>query len=263
MRPLWPEGVGREVHARLDSTNAEGLRRAAAGEAGPLWILALEQTAARGRRGRAWSTPRGNFAASLLCRPAGETPALALRGFVAALGLHDTLAALTGRPQDFALKWPNDVLVAGRKLAGILLATAGPPGRAPALVIGIGVNLATVPDPALLEEGALLPACLAETGVGIAPEAFLDRLAPQVAAREAELVRAGFAPLREAWLARAAGLGAPVTARLPGRSVSGILSTIDATGALVLQTAAGRETLPAADLHFAPARPEPVRAARH
>lgn len=264
MSPVWPPGLGREIHARLDSTNAEALRRAMAGEAGPVWILAREQTAARGRRGRPWSTPPGNFAASLLCRPGGDAAALALRAFMAALGLHDALAGLTGRPEDFALKWPNDVLVSGRKLAGILLATAGPPGQGPALVIGIGVNLVAVPDPSLLEPGTLAPASLAtESGVIVTPEAFLDRLAPHIAAREAQLARDGFAALREAWLARAAQLGAPVTARLPGRSVSGIFTTIDATGALVLDTAAGRETLAAADLHFgAPTPPDPADAAR-
>src|SRR5918997_1594879 len=116
----WPAGIGREIFEVLDSTNAEALRRAAAGDAGPLWILARRQTAARGRRGRAWSSPAGNFGATLLLRPEGQP---ALRSFVAALGLFDAMVAVTGRPELFAIKWPNDVLLSGGKLAGILLET--------------------------------------------------------------------------------------------------------------------------------------------
>jgi BirA family biotin operon repressor/biotin-[acetyl-CoA-carboxylase] ligase len=241
----WPAGVGREIHDRLDSTNAEALRRAGAGAAGPVWILARRQSAARGRRGRAWSAPAGNFGASLLMRPAAEPPAL--RSFVAALGLHEAMLAATGRPELFALKWPNDVLLSGRKLAGILLET----GPAETLVIGFGVNLARAPSGAELEPGAVAPVSLREaTGLSIGPEAFLELLAPAVAAWEARLVADGFAPLRAAWLARAARLGEEVTARLPGREITGRFETLDATGALVLATDAGRVTLPAAELHF-------------
>jgi BirA family biotin operon repressor/biotin-[acetyl-CoA-carboxylase] ligase len=256
----WPPGCGREIHDRLDSTNAEALRRAAAGEGGPLWILARAQTAARGRRGRAWASPPGAFAASLLLRPGGAPAEAALRSFVAALALHDALGALTGAPERFALKWPNDVLLDGRKLAGILLETGGPPGGPLALVVGFGVNLAAAPDPAALEPGAVLPTSLsAATGAAPGPEALLDRLAPAFAAWEARLTAEGFAPIRAAWLARAARLGATVVARTPGRLLEGRFETIDAQGALVLATPHGRETLPAADVHFPG---EPAHAAR-
>jgi BirA family biotin operon repressor/biotin-[acetyl-CoA-carboxylase] ligase len=264
MQP-WPAGYRREIHAALDSTNAEALRRAAAGEVGPLWILAAVQSAARGRRGRAWRTLPGNFAATLLMRPPAAPAAAALRSFAAALALHDALVQATGRPELFALKWPNDVLLGGAKLAGILLETGGAPGAPPALAIGFGVNLAAAPEPGALEEGAVPPTDLrAATGIAIPPEAFLDLLAPAFAHWEAQLAAEGFAPLRATWLARAARLGEPVTARLPDRDVVGRLETIDATGALVLATAAGRVVLPAADLHFGPP-PEggPLRAARH
>ena len=109
---------------------------------GPTWILALRQTAGRGRRGRAWTDPAGNFAATLVMR-LDEPPArLALRSFVAALALHDALAAATGLPQGFALKWPNDVLLNGGKLSGILLESPG----AGVLALGIGVNLRHAPE---------------------------------------------------------------------------------------------------------------------
>lgn len=242
----WPAGIRREIHASLDSTNAEALRRAAAGDDGPVWILARVQTAARGRRGRAWSAPAGNFGASLLLRPA-EAPAL--RSFVAALGLHDAMVALTGRPEIFALKWPNDVLLSGRKLAGILLET-GPRGT---LAIGVGVNLASAPEPATLEPGAVTPVSLAEaTGLAVAPEELLDHLAEAIHRWEARLTAEGFAPLRQAWLARATRLGEEITARLPNRTISGRFETVDETGALVLATAEGRLALPAAEIQFAP-----------
>ncbi|MFO1143468.1 MAG: biotin--[acetyl-CoA-carboxylase] ligase [Amaricoccus sp.] len=249
----WPPGVGREILAETDSTNAEALRRAAAGDFGPVWILAGRQTAARGRRGRPWAMAAGNFAATLLDRPPG---ALALRSFVAALGLFDTMVAVSGRPEIFALKWPNDVLLAGGKLAGILL-ESGPAG---ALALGVGVNLAEAPDPSTLEPGAVTPVGLREaTGIAVTPEELLDILAPAVAHWEARLRAEGFAPLRAAWLSRAKGLGEEVTARLPGRSHVGRFESVDETGALVLATDAGRLVLPAAEVHFAGA----LDAARH
>lgn len=247
----WPEGVQRAVFAELDSSNAEALRRAAGGAQ---WILALNQTAARGRRGRAWSQPAGNFGASLLLPVMGPPAAAALRSFVAALGLYDALVDATGRAELFALKWPNDVLLTGRKLAGILLETGGALPGGTALVIGFGVNLRAVPDAAVLEPDAARPISLLEgSGIDIKPEEFLDLLAPAVAHWEGRLQREGFAPVRSAWLGRAARLGEPITARLPGRSVSGRFETIDETGALVLGTAEGRVVLPAGDVYFGPA----------
>jgi BirA family biotin operon repressor/biotin-[acetyl-CoA-carboxylase] ligase len=178
-------------------------------------------------------------------RPAGNP---ALRSFVAALGLYDAMLAVTGRAELFAMKWPNDVLLAGRKLAGILLET-GPGGT---LVVGIGVNLAVVPEAAALEPGATPPVSLrGATGIAVAPADFLDLLAPAVAAWEARLGAEGFAPLRAAWLARAGRLGEEVTARLPGREIRGRFETVDETGALVLATAEGRVALPAAEVFFA------------
>ncbi len=251
----WPAGVGREILAETDSTNAEALRRAATGRAGPEWICALRQTAARGRRGRPWTMGEGNFAASLLMRPPAATgTALAQRSFVAALGLHDAMVAVTGRPELLALKWPNDVLLAGGKVAGILLETGGPAGAPPALAIGIGVNLAAAPEAGDLEPRAAPPASLrGATGIAVRPEDFLDLLAPAVDAWEERLADEGFAPLRAAWLARASRIGEEVTARLPDRALTGRFETIDAAGALVLATDAGRVVLPAAEIHFAEA----------
>lgn len=244
----WPEGVGREIVEETDSTNAEVLRRAEAGESGPLWLLARRQTAARGRRGRAWMAPEGNFGATLLLRPPG---ALALRSFVAALGLHDAMVRLTGRAELFSLKWPNDVLLSGGKLAGILLESGGHG----TLAVGIGVNLADAPMVEALETGAVPPVSLfGATGLRVSPEEMLDALAPAVMRWEERLCDEGFGPVRAAWLARATRIGEEIVARLPGRAVAGRFETVDESGAIVLATAEGRVALPAADIHFAGAR---------
>ncbi len=247
----WPEGYGRQVLAETDSTNAEAARQAP-NLAGPTWILALRQSAGRGRRGRPWADPPGNFAATLVMRPA-EAPALvALRSFVASLALFEALTAVTGRAEAFALKWPNDVLLNGGKVAGILLeGLGGAGGRMTHLAIGIGVNLKSAPAPHELEEGALRPvSLLSEAGVAVTAEEFLDILAPAYARWESRFTTYGFAPVRDAWLARAARLGEAITARTGAESVTGIFETVDAAGNLVLSTPKGRRAIAAADVFF-------------
>lgn len=245
--PDWPAGVARHVLDAVDSTNAEAARHAP----GPAWVLAAEQTAGRGRRGRPWASPRGNFYASLVIAPQEPPEVVALRSFVAALALHEACVALTGLPQVFALKWPNDVLLNGGKLAGILLESAGQGGRVAHLVIGIGVNLIGAPDQAQVEPGAVRPvSLLAETGIRVTPEAFLNRLAPAYAAWEATFTAQGFAPVREAWLARAARLGETIRARTGTTTREGVFRTIDAAGNLVLGTPQGPVAIPAAEVFF-------------
>lgn len=246
----WPPGLGRLSLAEVDSTNAEAARLAAAGS-GPCWILAGRQTGGRGRRGRGWDSPRGNFHATLLTYPADPPATVALRSFAAALALREALVALTGQTGAFALKWPNDVLLNGGKLAGILLESAGKGDRVAHLAIGIGVNLVAAPDPADLEPQALTPVSLLEaTGQRIAPETLLSHLAPAFAAWESRLTDEGFAPLREAWLAQAARRGETITARTQTETLTGTFEDIDQTGALILATARGRHAIPAADIYF-------------
>lgn len=250
----WPAGIGRETLATVDSTNAEALRRLATGQqVPPGWILALEQTGGRGRRGRSWVGAEGNFYASCISYPTGGPAGAALRSFTAALGLHDALTALTGRTELFSLKWPNDVLLSGRKLAGILLETHGSgQGASVPLVTGIGVNLVTAPSAAHVEPGAVTPVSLMEaTGLRIEPEEFLDHLGPAMHYWDQRLGLQGFEPVRAAWLASAARLGQQVVARLPGREVSGQFESIDPSGSIVLGTDLGRVALPAAEIFFA------------
>jgi BirA family biotin operon repressor/biotin-[acetyl-CoA-carboxylase] ligase len=236
--------------ASVDSTNAEAARQA--GErSSPLWILAEEQTGGRGRRGRPWSSPRGNFHATLLLHPAEPPDVVALRSFVAALALRDACVALTGLPGAFTLKWPNDVLLNGGKLAGILLEGAGQGTGMTHLAIGIGVNLIAAPGPEMVEQGALRPvSLLAETGIRVSPERFLQALAPAYARREGTFCAEGFAPLRADWLAHAARLGQPIRARSGTSTQDGVFETIDPGGALVLRTATGTLSIPAAEVFF-------------
>ncbi|MFD0858408.1 biotin--[acetyl-CoA-carboxylase] ligase [Roseovarius aquimarinus] len=244
--PGWPEGYARRVLDEVDSTNAEGLRLAKS-LAGPTWIFAHRQVAGRGRRGRAWTDPAGNFAASLVLKPAEPPGQAALRSFVAALALHDALSTLVPGAE-LSLKWPNDVLLSGGKLAGILLEGSGSGRVMDHLVIGIGVNLAEAPPGA---EGAVPPVSLRQgTGAEVAPETLLAHLAHAYAARETVFGARGFGPLREAWLARAARLGEEVIARTMRGETRGLFETVDAEGKLVLKTEGGRVAIAAADVFF-------------
>lgn len=246
----WPAGTGRVVLPTVDSTNAHAVRLAPQ-VAGPVWILAHEQTAGRGRRAREWASPKGNFYATLLTFPRGAAEQVALRSFAAALALRDAFVAVTGLPQSFALKWPNDVLLNGGKVAGILLESAGGAGGVSHLCVGIGVNLISAPDPASVEAGAVRPvSLLSETGLRVTAEAFLDALAPAYAGWEARLVADGFAPLRAEWLAHAARLGEPIRARTGETTREGVFETIDASGALILRQPQGPVAIPAAEVFF-------------
>ncbi|MCU0827584.1 MAG: biotin--[acetyl-CoA-carboxylase] ligase [Tabrizicola sp.] len=243
-------GAGRITLPEIDSTNAEGFRRAAT-LASPTWILAGVQTAGRGRRARPWSSPEGNFHGTLVLKPQEPAETVALRSFAAALALRDAFVQLTNLPQSFALKWPNDVLCNGSKIAGILLESQGLNTRDATLCIGIGVNLIAAPDASQVEPGAVPPvSLLQETGLRIAPEAFLDALAPAYEKWEETFYTHGFAPLRAAWLSHAARLGQPIRARTGTDTREGTFETIDAQGNLILRMAHGPVAIPAAEVFF-------------
>lgn len=244
------ERAGRITLPEIDSTNAEGFRRAAT-LARPTWIVAGVQTAGRGRRARPWSSPEGNFHGTLVLHPTEPPETVALRSFAAALALRDAFVQLTGLPQSFALKWPNDVLCNGGKIAGILLESQGLNGPDPVLCIGIGVNLIAAPDSSLIEAGAVPPvSLLQETGLKVTPQAFLDALAPAFDRWETTFRAQGFAPLRTAWLDHAARLGQPIRARTGTETREGTFETIDAQGNLILRTPAGTLAIPAAEVFF-------------
>lgn len=246
----WPQGYGRRILDSVDSTNAEAAR-IAPDLAGPEWLLALRQTQGRGRRGRPWADPGGNFSATLVMRPHETPDKVALRSFLAALALYDACVAATGREDLFSLKWPNDVLLNGGKLAGILLESTGDAKGVSHIAIGIGVNLVSVPQAGVLEARSVPPVSIfSETGVRISPQEFLDLLAPCYAIHETTFQTLGFAPIRALWLSRAARLGEVITARTMRHEITGLFETVDETGNIVLSTPNGRETVPAAEIFF-------------
>lgn len=246
----WPGTVARHVLERVDSTNAEAFRLVPH-LSGPAWIMARRQEAGRGRRGRPWSDPPGNFAATLVLRPEGGPADSARLSFVAALALQDALVDLCGPQLSLSLKWPNDVLLNGGKLSGILLESNGAGNSHAALAIGIGVNLVSAPAPGEVEQEATRPVSLQEeTGLKLAPEELLDALAPAFEHWYQRMRGEGFAPIRQAWLARAAKLGETILARVGKNRIEGRFDGIDTTGALILETETGRQVIPAAEIFF-------------
>jgi BirA family transcriptional regulator, biotin operon repressor / biotin---[acetyl-CoA-carboxylase] ligase len=242
---FWPQGYSRQVHAELDSTNAQARRVAETGAAGSLWIMAERQTAGRGRRGRAWQTAEGNLAATLLLRPDAPQAVTGQLSFAAALATAD-MASHFAPQAAIAVKWPNDVLAEGRKLAGILLEGGPDKANKAWLAIGIGVNLASHPD------GTEFPAT-SLTGLGIAapsPEDALTILAARFAHWYAVWMKTGFETVRTAWLARAKGVGAPIRARLPQETREGVFEGIDANGALLLNEQGQVRAIAAGEVFF-------------
>jgi BirA family biotin operon repressor/biotin-[acetyl-CoA-carboxylase] ligase len=231
-----------QIFDSLPSTNAYALAQME----GPAWVMARSQTAGRGRRARVWASPVGNLYATHILHPTEPPAVTALRSFAAALALHGAITATTGAVA--SLKWPNDVLLDGGKVAGILLEATMRQGKS-CLAIGFGVNLISAPD--VMETGATPPISLqAATGKTITPEDFLTALAMAYAAQEQQFVTSGFAPLRAAWLNHAARLGQVIRARTGTATHEGIFDTIDEAGNLILITDAGRLGVAAADVFF-------------
>ena len=201
---------------------------------GPVWITAETQTAGRGRRGRVWDGGTGNLAATLLFRTDKAPAEAAQISFVAALAVADLAKSLVD-PALVRLKWPNDLLIDGKKASGILVETGlGPDGRL-WLAVGIGVNLNSAPSD--LERPAI--ALSAYSKGPITPLAALDVLARQFAHWQARWERDGFSVIADAWTLRAAGLGKVCEARLADRSHYGIAEGLDPDGALRLRTPEG------------------------
>lgn len=229
-----------------DSTNEEIRRRADAGETGPFWVAARRQTAGRGRQGRAWQSPDGNLSASRLLLFDGSPAEAALLGFTIALGVADTIEQLAPARR-VSLKWPNDVLLEGRKVAGILLENFDrDAARRLKIAIGIGINLSHHPDAA--QTNWPPTSIVVETGEPPAFAAAFDILASTLDERLAK--PAGFAEVREEWCARAAHLGQTIEVRLPNEILNGRFVDLDAGGALVLEGAGGVRRIAAGDVHF-------------
>ena len=227
-----------EAHAELTSTSDLCIARAEAGEPAGLVVLAERQTRARGSRGRSWAGHPGNLACSMLLRPAGDARPVAAWPFLAGLALREALAGpLDAAP--LSLKWPNDVLLDGRKLGGILVERGGGQGGGQGsdwLVIGCGANLAAAPE--LADRRA---ASLSELGPPPRPLDVAHRLAAATARWCGVLERDGFEPIRRAWLARAHPTGTALAVRTADVQTEGTFAGLDADGALMVWT--GLQTL--------------------
>jgi len=248
----------------IGSTNVEAMSRARDGDAGRLWIVSGYQSAGRGRRGRAWQTPDGNLAASLLQVVNCPSNIAATLGFVAGLALDEAvrriapdLAVAVGvdgvdggdRAQGgrLRLKWPNDVLLDGGKLAGILLEAETVGTGALAVVVGIGVNISEVP-----RELPYRATALCELGIAANADDVFQALSDAWAGAERVWNEGkGFPEIRKLWLDRAAGIGEEVAVRIGDEVLRGVFDTIDSEGRLVIREASGAlRTISAGEVHL-------------
>ena len=231
-----------EQVAEIDSTNDACRLRALAGEGAGLVIRADRQTSGRGRRGRTWTSPAGNLYASILLRPARATSEAAALGFAAVTAIGDVVEALLPPGAGVRHKWPNDLLINGRKASGLLLEAQ--PGF---VVLGIGVNLASHPADTPYPATDLV----AEGAKPIAPQALLERFLATFAPLYETWEAQGFAPLLPAWRARAAGLGGTIEVRLERETLAGTFQDLEADGTLRLALADGTERrIAAGDVYF-------------
>ncbi|MDC9824614.1 biotin--[acetyl-CoA-carboxylase] ligase [Devosia sp. ZB163] len=244
----------------VGSTSNEAANAAQSGDVGDVWFCALQQTAGRGRRGRHWATAHGNMAASLLIVPEADPAISATLGFVAGVALNRALATVVPEAQlktgidgadtangRIALKWPNDVLADGAKLAGILLEAQKRPDGGMAVVIGFGVNVVAAP------EGLPYPAtCLRDLGLDTSAETVFGALSDAwVDAVETWDRGRGVSSILEQWRHAAAGIGAEVAVNRDGDVVRGIFETIDEAGRLIVRANDNsRIAITAGDVHF-------------
>lgn len=235
--PVLPDGWTLVALDTVGSTNDEAAHLADAGAPEGTVVWSREQTGGRGRRGRHWASPVGNLYTSTILRPDCPAQRAAELGFAAALAVADIVPA--GR--EVRVKWPNDVLVGGGKIAGILLESAiGQTGQVQHVVAGIGVNVGFAPQlPEMRYPGSAL---------GGSVEAALEKLTATLAARLAEWRREGFETVRAAWLAKAGPLGAEVDVKLGEGLVRGRFAGLDREGALLLDTATGPRKIVSGEL---------------
>lgn len=233
-----------ECHEELPSTSDLCIARARAGEADGLAIMAGRQTSGRGSQGRHWFSPRGNLYLSLMMRPDEPAACAGQWALLAGVALAEAAEAFMPAGAPLALKWPNDLLLDGRKLAGILVDSAATAaGRVDWVVLGIGVNLAAAP--AVPDRPT---AAFAEIARPPAPLAFAERLLARIAAWRERRAAAGFAPLQEAWLARAQPPGTKLLVRTAHGVLEGAFAGLSPDGALLLATGGAVRVLASAEL---------------
>ncbi len=228
------------------STNDEALALASGGAHEGTLITARRQTKGRGRRGRTWQSDEGNLFLSLILKPEGGPVAAQAVSFAAALAINDAISGLMGQDAGISLKWPNDVLIGGRKASGLMIERAGVPSE-DTLILGVGINLVSHPTDTPYPATDLA----AEGAEGISVAAALGEFSHAFLKHYLCWKDQGFSPLREAWLARAEGIGAGLSVDIEGRRFDGIFRTIDETGALCLDLGRGAvKKITAGDVYF-------------
>ena len=236
-----PDGYRLAFYDTISTTNAEALRLAQSGEPSALWIQADSQNGGKGRTGRNWQSPSGNLYASLLVRPDVPIARALQLSLLAGIAAHDAimgLAAGAGKAPDLRLKWPNDILLGGAKIGGILLESAAQPGEPhPAIVIGTGINLTLAPKD--LDRPVT---SLAANGVKVTPARAMSALA-WATAEWLSLWDGGkaFDRIRAAWMERAQPVGGAISVHVGEDHLSGRFLGIDELGALRMSLASGEE----------------------
>lgn len=225
-------------HEQIGSTNDEARRLAIEGAPHGTVVHADEQIAGRGRMAHTWYSPPGNLYLSILLRTGHPVARAAELSFVSALALADTVEALLPRQTRVMLKWPNDVLISGAKIAGILVEQVDE-----ATIIGIGLNVLVAPSNASYKTTTVV----ANGGIASvdgARDILLERFGRHLSSWRAE----GFAPIREQWLNRSYPVGAAIRATSSGHPVAGHFAGLDLDGALLLDTPKGRLRIVAGDV---------------
>ncbi|MCU0895838.1 MAG: biotin--[acetyl-CoA-carboxylase] ligase [Rhodospirillales bacterium] len=243
----------------VDSTSTMAKRLCAADAEDRTLVWALRQTAGRGRLSRTWISPSGNLYVSLILRPEADATRATGLTFAAAVAVADAVAEVLGAQAPVRCKWPNDVLVGGRKVAGILLeSSTSAAGLLQWVVIGIGVNVASHPP----DTETMYPATSlsAEGAAGVDVERALEVLCRHLDRWLRRWAEEGFPTVRSAWLERAHGLGAAIAVRAGDEAVlRGVFRGLDEDGALILDQAGARRRVTAGDVlpGQAPASPAP------
>ncbi len=232
--PILPPGYRLIAREAVGSTNDEARDLIAAGAAQGAVIWAESQTAGRGRHGRDWISPPGNLYCSIIMRPKVEQSRLTEISFVAALAVRDAIAPVLPQGVPVELKWPNDVLAAGRKVAGILVeAERLPDEAATALIVGVGINIVSAP-----REASYPATCISALARAPRVSRLLSSLVAALDRRVELWTRNGFAAIRQEWMDHAYGVGGQVTA---SSGISGTFTGLDETGAIIIAMTDGEQ----------------------
>lgn len=233
-----------QLYQSVETTQSYVREAAQAGEAEGYVVQALMQEGGKGRHGNQWASPIGNLYMSILLRPACNPVRAGELAFVVAVALSKALDDYIDEGKHpKTLKWPNDILIDGLKLSGILLESNLKKSTLDSIVLGMGVNIFKAPELAIgLNDVSEIPVY-----VNTVRDNILDKLSYYYEFWQ----KKGFAPIREAWLKQAHGLGEPMTARLPEAVYKGAFKDITEEGSLILAMEDGTEKIiHGAEVHF-------------